>query len=178
MNSRASTLPRSNVLILGSNSVHCLLPSTLITQADALLDRHRLEEAADLAEKQLKRFQTRVSVGQEEVRGEHILNLTPSLTFLRAAQCEQADELRYVYQRLGFQCLTETLFDDAGKHFFTGNLDPRVLIRYYPHLCGTLLGEDESADVFSGVVEHMPPEDTIDDISESPLRLSPLPPVS
>ncbi|GJE85460.1 hypothetical protein PsYK624_015390 [Phanerochaete sordida] len=141
MNSKTSSLPRSNVLILGSNSVQCLLPSTLIAQADALLDRHRLEEAVNLADRQLKRLQSRVSVGQEE-----------------------ADELRYVYQRIGFQCLTETLFDDAGRHFFTGHLDPRVLIRYYPDLCGTLLGEDESADIFEGVVEHMPPEDSIDDI--------------
>lgn len=89
----------------------------------------------------------------------------------------QADELRYVYQRLGFQCLVETLFDDAGRHFFAGNLDPRVLIRYYPELCGSLFDTDASADVFAGVVEHMPPEDTIDDISESPAPtvLTPIP---
>ncbi|EKM58173.1 uncharacterized protein PHACADRAFT_252272 [Phanerochaete carnosa HHB-10118-sp] len=141
MNSKSSTLPRSNVLVLGSNSVHCLLPATLIAQADALLDRHRLEEAVDLADRHLKRLQARVAVGQEE-----------------------ADELRYVYQRIGFQCLTETLFDDAGKHFFAGHLDPRVLVRYYPHLCGTLLGEEETVDVFAGVQEHMPREASIDDI--------------
>lgn len=78
-----------------------------------------------------------------------------------------------MYQRIGFQCLTETLFDDAGKHFFAGNLDPRVLIRYYPDLCGSLFDENESVDVFSGVAEHMPSEDSIDDISEchAPRRL-------
>ncbi|THG94292.1 hypothetical protein EW026_g7148, partial [Hermanssonia centrifuga] len=76
----------------------------------------------------------------------------------------QADELRYVFQRIGFQCLTETLFDDAGKHFFSGSLDPRVLVSYYPELCGSLFESEEAVDVFSGVAEHMPPEASIDDI--------------
>lgn len=67
MNVKTSTFPRSNVLVLGSNSVYSLLPSTLITQADALLERHRLEEAVDLADAQLKRLQSRVSVSPEEV---------------------------------------------------------------------------------------------------------------
>ena len=68
MSSKASAFPHSNVLVLGSNSVYSLLPSTLIAQADALLDRHRLEEAVDLADRQLKKFQGRVTVGREEVR--------------------------------------------------------------------------------------------------------------
>ena len=67
MNTKGSAFPRSNVLIIGSNSIHSLLPATLIAQADALLERHRLEEAVDLADKQLKRLQARVSVSTEEV---------------------------------------------------------------------------------------------------------------
>ena len=86
------------------------------------------------------------------------------------ARIRQADELRYVYQRIGFQCLTETLFDDAGKHFYAGKLDPRVLISYYPELCGSLFNEDDEVDVFAGVEEYMPPESCIDDISESSSR--------
>ena len=109
--------------------------------------------------------------------------MTEWLVLFLASTLSQADELRYVYQRIGFQCLTETLFDDAGRHFFAGHLDPRVLIRFYPNLYGSLFDEDESVDIFSGVVEHMPPEDSIDDISESrtapllplPLLLSPAP---
>lgn len=85
----------------------------------------------------------------------------------------QADELRYVYQRIGFQCLTETLFDDAGRHFFSGDLDPRVLISYYPELRGSMFKEEDNADVFAGVAEHMPPEDSIDSISESSLLCPP-----
>ncbi|KIP07261.1 hypothetical protein PHLGIDRAFT_118311, partial [Phlebiopsis gigantea 11061_1 CR5-6] len=157
MSGKASAYPRSNVLVLGSNSVYSLVPSTLIAQADALLDRHRLEEAVDLADRQLRKLQGRVTVGPEEVRG------APHRC-VRVTELRQADELRYVYQRLGFQCLAETRFDDAGRHFFAGHLDPRVLIRLYPSLCGALFDEDETIDVFSGVAEHMPPEDSIDDI--------------
>lgn len=72
-----------------------------------------------------------------------------------------------MYQRLGFQCLSETLFDDAGKHFFNGELDPRVLISYYPDLPGKLLNGSDTVEVFAGVEEHMPMEGSINDISES-----------
>lgn len=171
MNTKATHNPRANVLVLGANSLHALVPATLIAQADALLDRHRLDEAVDLADRQLKRLQSRVSVSQEEVRG--YSSITPCAQTLPYHDV-QADELRYVYQRLGFQCLTETLFDDAGKHFFAGNLDPRVLIHYYPHLCGGLFTADDTADVFAGVAEHMPAEDSIDEISECP-SLAPAP---
>ena len=45
-----------------------MLPSTLITRADALLNAHRLEEAVELADQQLKRLQGRVTLDTEEVR--------------------------------------------------------------------------------------------------------------
>ncbi|KAI0690804.1 hypothetical protein BC835DRAFT_1362969 [Cytidiella melzeri] len=137
----AFKLPTSNVLVLGSNSVHCLLSSTFITRADALLTAHRINDAVELADHRLSGLQGTVTVDTYE-----------------------ADELRYVYQRIGFQCLKETLFDDAGKHFFAGNLDPRVLISYYPDLRGSLFSQDDSVDMFAGVAEHMPAEDSIDDI--------------
>ena len=53
--------PQANVLLLTSNAVQTLLPSTLISQADALLLAHRLEDVADLAEQQRKKLQDAVS---------------------------------------------------------------------------------------------------------------------
>lgn len=79
----------------------------------------------------------------------------------------QAEELRYVYQRIGFQCFRETLFEDAGKHLFSGEVDPRLLISYYPDVRGSLFSADETMDVFAGVAEHMPMESSVDDISKS-----------
>jgi hypothetical protein len=78
----------------------------------------------------------------------------------------QANELRYAHQRIGFQCFTETLFEDAGRNFLAGELDPRLLISYFPDLRGALFGPDEVLDVFSGVAERMPAEASVDDISE------------
>ena len=72
-----------------------------------------------------------------------------------------------MYQRIGFQCFTETLFEDAGKHLFNGELDPRLLVSYYPELGGSLFTADDVMDVFAGVAEHMPQENSVDDISES-----------
>ncbi|TFK87549.1 hypothetical protein K466DRAFT_548508 [Polyporus arcularius HHB13444] len=133
--------PRANVLVLGSNAVQALLPSTLISQADALLLAHRLEDVADLAEQQRKKLQSLLTADRHEL-----------------------DELRYVNQRLGFQCFTETLFEDAGNRLYEGELDPRVLVSYYPELRGNLFSEEDTVDVMAGVAEHMPQEDSVDDI--------------
>ncbi|KAH9916957.1 uncharacterized protein BXZ73DRAFT_92415 [Epithele typhae] len=133
--------PRANVLVLGSNAVQALLPSTLISQADALLLAHRLEDVADLAEQQRKKLQS-------------LLN----------AELHDVDELRYVNQRLGLQYFIETLFDDAGKRIYEGELDPRVLVNYYPELRGNLFSKDDTVDVMGGIAEHLPTEDSVDDI--------------
>lgn len=85
--------------------------------------------------------------------------------------CIQADELHYVYQRIGFQCFTETLFEDAGKCLFNGDADPGLLVSYYPDLRGSLFSPEDSTDVFAGVAEHMPTEASVDDISQWPLLL-------
>ncbi|KAI0628634.1 hypothetical protein C8Q77DRAFT_1067693 [Trametes polyzona] len=133
--------PRANVLVLASDAIQALLPSTLISQADALLDAHRLEDVADLAEQHRKRLQSTLNVDRHDL-----------------------DELRYVNQRLGFQFFQETLFDDAGNRLFEGELDPCVLVSYYPELRGDLFREDEFVAVMAGVAEHMPTEDSVDDI--------------
>ncbi|KAK1226203.1 hypothetical protein PQX77_010785 [Marasmius sp. AFHP31] len=78
----------------------------------------------------------------------------------------QIEELHYVCQRIGFQCFTETLFEDAGTHFFNGELDPRLLVSYYPELRGSLFTEEDTIDVFAGVAESMPKQRSVDDIAE------------
>ncbi|KAJ7172426.1 hypothetical protein C8R46DRAFT_1085911 [Mycena filopes] len=132
--------PKSNILLLG-NSVQSLVPSTLISQADSLLDAHRIEEAVDLADQQRRKLQGHVTVDEDE-----------------------AEELRYVYQRIGFQCFTETLFEDAGKNLFNGDLDPRILVSYYPELRGSLFEASDTMDVYAGVAERMPTEASVDGI--------------
>ncbi|KAF8812135.1 hypothetical protein BYT27DRAFT_7252199 [Phlegmacium glaucopus] len=143
---RLPTFPRSNVLVLGPNSIQSLVPSTLISQLESLLESHRLEDAFNLADQRRKKLEESITVDED-----------------------QAEELRYVCQRIGFQCFTETLFEDAGKHLFAGELDPRLLVSYYPELRGSLFTAEDALDVFAGIAEHMPRENSVDDIIVSNL---------
>lgn len=63
-----SSTSRSNVLVLGSNAVYSLLPSTLIAQVEALLDAHRIEDAVDMADQQRRKVEAQLTVDEEEVR--------------------------------------------------------------------------------------------------------------
>ncbi|KAF8878476.1 hypothetical protein CPB84DRAFT_1817502 [Gymnopilus junonius] len=143
---RPPVFPRSSILVLGSTSIQSLVPSTIISQLESLLESHRLEDAYNLADQRRKKLEESLEIDEDE-----------------------AEELRYVYQRIGFQCFAETLFEDTGKHLFNGEVDPRLLISYYPDLRGTLFSQDDAMNVFSGVAEHMPMEASVDDIIVSNL---------
>ncbi|KAF8155687.1 hypothetical protein B0H34DRAFT_714373 [Crassisporium funariophilum] len=143
---RLPTFPRSSVLVLGPNSIQSLVPSIILSQLESLLESHRLEDAFNLADQRRKKLEESITVDEDE-----------------------AEELRYVYQRIGFQCFTETLFEDAGKHLFNGEVDPRLLVSYYPDLRGSLFSADDTMDVFGGVAERMPKEGSVDDIIVSNL---------
>lgn len=144
----------SAVLLLGSSSIHSLVPSTLISQVDSLLDSRRYEDAIDLADQQLRKLQLQTPPD----------TTSPGSVPLPAS--EHVEELNYVYQRIGFQCFTETRFDDAGKLFTNGNLDPRLLVSYYPGLRGRLFSAEDQVDVFQGVADKMPTEASVEDIGE------------
>ena len=163
------TFPRSHLLIIGPNSTKSLLPVTPISQVETLLETHRIEDAIQLADQQRKKVQSRLVLDPTEVRLVLPTPLSPLILKLL-----QAVEQAYVYQRIGFQCLLETRFEDAGFCLFQGELDPRILISYFPEFRGALLDENPTIDVFSGIAECMPPYDSIDDISTSLFR-DPLP---
>jgi vacuolar protein sorting-associated protein 3 len=77
------------------------------------------------------------------------------------------DEFVYI------QCLLETGSTMLAFCLFQGELDPRILISYFPDLRGTLLDANPTLEVFSGIAKRMPPYDSIGDISTSPLAPSP-----
>lgn len=62
-----STFPRSHLLILGPNSIQSLLPVTPISQAEALLESHRIEDVIQLADQQRKKVQSKLVVDPDEV---------------------------------------------------------------------------------------------------------------
>lgn len=67
MSTYAPTFSRSNVLVLGTNSVLSLLPATLISQVESLLDGHRIEDAVQIAEQQRKKVQGNIAIDNDEV---------------------------------------------------------------------------------------------------------------
>ncbi|KAJ3761020.1 hypothetical protein EV360DRAFT_38625 [Lentinula raphanica] len=133
-------MSRSLLLLLGRHSVQSLVPATLISQVESLLENHRLQHAADLADQERRK----------QLYG--------------GANVNEKEQLQYIYQRIGFQCFKETLFEDAGKYLFEGALDPRVLVSYYPQLCGPSNSTEDTVDMFAGVAEHMPTGSSVEEI--------------
>lgn len=77
-----ASFPRSGVLVLGSNSIQSLVPSTLISQAEALLESHRIEDAIDLADQQRKKIHSSISVDEDQVSAAFVKHAIP-FTFYR-----------------------------------------------------------------------------------------------
>lgn len=59
----------SRLLLLGRHSVQSLVPATLISQVESLLESHRIQDAADLADQEQRRqLYGNVAVDEAEVR--------------------------------------------------------------------------------------------------------------
>lgn len=65
---KLSKFPRSSIVVLGPNSVEALLPSTLLSQAESLLDAHRIPDAVGLVDQQRKKIEAKLEVDDDEVR--------------------------------------------------------------------------------------------------------------
>lgn len=85
----------------------------------------------------------------------------------------QLRELNLIHQRIAFQFLFSTRFEDAGKHFLAGDADPRLLVRLFPDLRGSLITPSDELEVFSGIAEKVKAFDSIDDIGEQSLSFYP-----
>jgi len=154
--------PHSKVLLISADAVHSLLPPTLISQIGALLELHKIKQAVVLAEQHRKRLN----------RGPHAVDSVEVRPNARPSHphpyVPQAQELRFVYQRIGFTCFQDTLFEDAGTHLLTGDLDPRILISYFPDLRGNLFKPGDTVEMFSGIAKYLPTAQSVDEISELP----------
>jgi hypothetical protein len=61
------TFPRSHILIFGPSSVQSLLPVTLTSQAETLLQNHQIKDVIELADKYRKKVQGKFVVDPDEV---------------------------------------------------------------------------------------------------------------
>lgn len=164
--------PHSNVLLISSGAVHSLLPPTLISKIGALLELNKIDRAVTLAEQHRRRLKSDPNgIGHVEVRPNAEAQAPHPYPYVA-----QAQELRFVYQRIGFVCLQNTLFEDAGKHLRTGDLDPRILISYFPNLRGSLFKPGDSVEMFAGIAKYIPMAQSVEEIGEWPSPAKPYPP--
>ncbi|KAG8917630.1 hypothetical protein FRC01_002324, partial [Tulasnella sp. 417] len=112
---------RSGTLVAGLRGMHSLLPSTLASQIDSLLESNRVDDAVGLLSQAREKLEKSTGVVDEgEVR-----------------------EILLIHQRIAFRYLFATGFDDAGKHFLLGKTDPRLLVRLFPELRGNMITASE-----------------------------------
>ncbi|KAI8053065.1 hypothetical protein BDF22DRAFT_776430 [Syncephalis plumigaleata] len=102
----ASTCER--LFFVGPDIVTALVTESIIEQVDHYLDSNRIEEGIVLLEHHLA---SRETDGLDKSMG-----------------------LLYIYRKAGLICLGETLFDDALGYFRKGELDPRLLVNFFPNL--------------------------------------------
>lgn len=99
--SSSRALPSAHILLATSQAVHALLPSTLISQVEGLLNQGKVNDAAALLSK----------------------------SYAKNAKNEAlTSDFRYLNQRIGICYLHQTAFEAAGNAFFRGDMDPRWLI--------------------------------------------------
>ncbi|KAG9037771.1 hypothetical protein FRB95_004057 [Tulasnella sp. JGI-2019a] len=129
----AASFARSKTLVFGPHAVQALLPSTLVSQIESLLDAARLDDAMELA----------------------------AQSALPGTDSNHA-ELELINQRIGFQLMKATRFEEAGSRFLTGNLNPLILIKLFPELRGHMITDVDEVYVFSGVAEDVKSLESID----------------
>ncbi|SCZ87760.1 BZ3500_MvSof-1268-A1-R1_Chr2-3g05228 [Microbotryum saponariae] len=129
----------TRTFIVGKNSLYALTPLTLAVQADALMDRGRVDDALALAD-QLEKGS----------KGGRIQN----------------PELAYVYLRAAFLSLALTHFQDAFKLFLRAGSDPRLVIRLFPDLRSPLMGPSDHLLVCRGVLKEVQEGKSVDEYSE------------
>ena len=101
---KQSTFPRSGVLILAPNSIRSLLPSTLISQVESLLESHRIDVAANLAEQQHKRIHGKASANGDEVR------------IHSTRRCVTINVLNYIFRRMNYtMSINDWVFNVSRK---------------------------------------------------------------
>ncbi|KAH7098333.1 hypothetical protein BKA62DRAFT_713277 [Auriculariales sp. MPI-PUGE-AT-0066] len=146
----ASNIPRSpmhtrsSVLALGSNGLQTLVPTTLISQAESLLENNRLEDLQIMVGQARKRLSTGALIVEDDT----------------------AEELRYVNLRIGYILLERTSFEDAGNHLFRGDLDPRLLLRHFPEFAPSplLVPPEAAVPVYAGIADSITALGSVEDI--------------
>lgn len=77
-------------------------------------------------------------------------------------RCLQTDEYRYNCILAGFTYFKQTNFAEAGPLFTAGQLDPRIVMSYFPDIAHALFKQGDNLNIWEGVMEHMPTGNVFD----------------
>ncbi|KAG4303091.1 hypothetical protein PCK1_000757 [Pneumocystis canis] len=105
---RLSNIPSKNVLI-GATGMSCLMFNSFLVHVDAFLDLKDIDNALLFIENL-----SQIMI-PENIHSERIYH-----------------ELSYIYQKIGFIYLEKTLFDKAIVQFEKSDIDPRLIISFFP----------------------------------------------
>ncbi|KAG8884781.1 hypothetical protein FRB97_003302 [Tulasnella sp. 331] len=153
----AGSFTRSKTLAFGGESIQALLPSTLVSQIASLLDAARLDDATELAAQA-------AMPGADSVGNLPLCLLGAIKELFPSHNRQNHAELDFINQRIGFQLLKATRFEEAGSKFLIGDLHPLVLIKLFPELRGQMVSVSDEISVFSGVAEDIRALDSIDEL--------------
>ncbi|GAA5872000.1 hypothetical protein JCM1840_004768 [Sporobolomyces johnsonii] len=126
----------TKTLVVGRNSLYALTPLTLVVQADALIDKGRVDDALALADN----FAKSASEGPA-----------------------QHPELAYVYLRAAHLSLANTTFQTAFDLFLRSACDPRLIVRMFPDLRNPLIAPGDDVSVCRGLKAEVLDNKTIDE---------------
>ncbi|KIM28040.1 hypothetical protein M408DRAFT_329694 [Serendipita vermifera MAFF 305830] len=121
--------PTSRVLLASRSAIYALLPSTLLSQVEEMLDGGKVKDAAALL---------------AQAQAKH------------AKDDDLAADFRYLNLRIGIAFLFQTAFEDAGDALFRGDLDPRWLMGLWEEWRVVVQNSSKSSspvmvDIYSGL---------------------------
>ncbi|KZT37480.1 hypothetical protein SISSUDRAFT_1062828 [Sistotremastrum suecicum HHB10207 ss-3] len=129
----------SRILVLGDNSIQALCAPPVISRAESLIESNQIEQSVALL---------------DEIHRQANSTNPPDPS--------KITEARYLRQKLGYRCLSLCSFEEAGRQLFLGRLDPRLLIRYFPSIVGSLFEVSPYATNYIGLKPDVPETDIAD----------------
>lgn len=124
-----------HTLVLGKDSVHALVPVSLVAQAEALMVRHRWSDAVLLAR-------------------QHAASSSSSASS-KTGSGPTDQTVEYVFQRVAVHSLGECNFEEAASLWEEGRGDARLMVKLLGHLRAGNVARRDEVEVFKGVEGHV-----------------------
>lgn len=184
-NSSAST-PASLI----ASTLSSLIPTSLLVYAESLIEENRIEDAVAVAEEVRRGRMLDIQTQAQGTSGfssssapplsHHRLSTPnpPAVSNTNAHSPTPEDiDTSYIFQLAALLCFARARFDDAGRYFLEGGMDPRIVVWYFEEVRGAMASrggeggtggrkedEEDEIDIFAGVAGRLPKEGSVDEI--------------